>query len=514
MLTARQIQNNPILLEQFLDDKSKYDLATFTSHILGFDNAAHHYEWYKILQDKLMQDPHGDWDSPLIPAKPGNFNRLISILAPRSHSKSTSFTVNYPLWRIGRDPNIRILLVSAAFTQSVSFLREIKGHMERNPNYHRMFGNLSPENLVTAEKWASTEIIVRRDNTKIKDPTVAATSTGGTVLSKRADLIICDDILDEQNTRTAEQRAKTKEWFDAVLLPVLEPDGQLIIVGTAWNREDLYHQMMQQPIYDIRKRYKAILDDDKRIVLWPERWSYDSLMKRKEQTGGIAFNKSYQNEAIAAEDAIFKQEWTDAAKAKGRGRKLLQTLDYSQWDLGKLTIAAGVDLAISKKDGSDFTAMSVVGCTREGEKVLLYAIRDKLSPAETRQHIIEIWERFRPEIIIVENNAYQEALRRDLADTTAMPIKGYTTGGEKFDQEIGINSLAVEFENGKWILPYDSGSPQTVKLVDYLVEGMLDFPSGHTEDLLMATWFANNGLRDLMTSKGEGTVKVGTHSLW
>lgn len=508
MLTANQIITDPIAKVRFLDSKSKYDLSTFTGHILGFDNAPHHEEWYQILQNKLMQDPNGNWDSQLIPAPPDNYNRLIGLLAPRSHAKSTCFTVNYPLWRIGKDPNIRILLVSASGSQSTSFLREIKGHMERNQSYHRLFGNLSPENLIMAEKWTTTEIIVKRTNTRIKDPTVAATSTGGTVLSKRADLIICDDILDEQNTRTAEQRLKTKEWFNEVLLPVLEPDGQLIIVGTVWNLEDLYHHIMSQPIYNIRKRYKAITNDETKQVLWEERWSYAKLMQRKEQVGSTAFNKSYQNEAIAAEDAVFQKEWTDEAKRKGANRTLIKNLNYSSWDLGYLTIAGGVDLAISQKDDSDYTAMAIIGQTREGMKLPLYLLREKLSPAQTKSMIISLNERFNPDVIIVESNAYQKAMQLDLADTTSVPVKAYTTGGEKYDIDIGINSLAIDFENGKWILPYSSQDPYTQTMVDYLCSGMLDFPSGHTEDLLMALWLANTGLRKLGSSSKVETAKA------
>jgi phage terminase large subunit-like protein len=237
-------------------------------------------------------------------------------------------------------------------------------------------------------------------------------------------------------------------------------------------------------------------------------------MRLKKSMGSVAFAKAYRNIVLTAENAVFKVEWLNKAKERGKNRRLIETLDYSRWDLGQLTIAAGVDLAISQKDGSDFTAMSVIGCTRDGTKIPLYAIRDKLSPAEVRQNIIDIWERFQPAVIIVENNGYQEAIRRDLADTTSLPIKAYTTGGEKFDAEIGINSMAVEFENGKWIIPYDKDSHSTMTLMDHLIEGLLRFPSGHTEDLVMATWFANNGLRDLLNSTKNATISVGKHGLW
>lgn len=483
---------------EMADVASRSSLGVFTEHILGFDNAPHHLDWYSVLENRLTTPKEGDWESPLVECDPETHkNNLIMLFAPRSHAKSTCITVNYTLHEIGKNPNLRILIVSSTSTLSEAFLREIKGQMTQNVKYRRVFGDLFPAEIIEADKWTNSEIIVRRTNTKLKDPTVATASAGGTILGRRADIIICDDILNEKNTKTAEQRLKIKEWFESVLMPVLEPDGRLIVVGTAWNKEDLYHQIVKNPIYDVRKRYKAIINDVTRETLWEARWSYDKLMERKEQVGSMSFNKSYQNEASSAEDAVFQAEWLEEAKFKGKTRKLLMNFRYDIWDLGQLTIAGGVDLAISQKDDSDYTAMAVVGQTREGMKIPLYLLREKLSPAQTKAKIISLNERFNPDVIMVENNAYQEALRRDLADSTSVPVKGYTTGGEKYDIDIGVNSLAVDFENGKWILPYSNEDPYTQQMIDILVGGMLDFPGGHTEDLLMALWFANNGLRTL-----------------
>lgn len=511
----QQILQEPRLMQDYLDRLSTLDLYTFTNHILGYENARHHREWYDILQNRLMMNPAEDttWDSPLVPAVQGHENNRIMLMAPRNHAKSTAFTVNYTLWEIGRNHNVRILIVSATGGQSSAFLREIKNHMMLNLNYRRVYGDIFPEEALNGNStaklgstWTTSEIIVKRDNPRMKDPTVAVTSALGTVLSRRADIIICDDILSEANTKTALQREKTREWFNDVLMPVLEPDGRIIVVGTAWNLEDFYHELMKKPSYNIRKRYQAITNEKTKDTLWKERWSYDKLMELKDELGSTSFNKSYMNMAMSQEDAIFKQEWTEAAKLRGKLRTLLTHFDYATWDLGKVVISMGVDLAISTKDGSDFTAMAVLAELENGDKIPLHLEESKYSPSETRKRIVELAELFNPSVIVVENNAYQEALRIDLAETTSLPIVGYTTGGEKFDAEIGLNSLAVEFENGKWILPYDTSSGRTRGIVDKLVDGMLRFPSGHTQDILMALWFANTGLRKL--KKGKNTARM------
>lgn len=432
---------------------------------------------------------------------------------------SSCFTVVYPLWVIGNNPNIRILIVSNSASQAQAFLREIKDKITKNSMYKEMFGDLFPEDSnEPGEKWTNQEIIVRRKATH-KDPTVSAMGAGGAILSKRADIIICDDILNLENTRTAAQRENIKQWYNEVLMPVLEPNGILINVGTSWNLEDLLHEQLKNPSYDVRKRYKAILPDG--TALWQERWSIEKLMELKEEVGSVAFNKSYMNEALSSEDSVFKYEWLQKAKEIGKKLSFAYTYRPESWTLPvqPKAIALGVDLAISDKDSGDYTAFAVVAELMNGAKIPLWLEEAKLDFAKTERKIIELCGRYQCDIVVVENNGYQAALVRDLQGKTSLPIVPYSTGGEKYDLNVGINSLAVEFENEKWILPYntqkdsngDLPSPFTVKFVDRLCDYMMRFGSGHTGDLLMATWFANGGLRQLTFNKsGEEGYAYGS----
>lgn len=432
---------------------------------------------------------------------------------------SSCFTVVYPLWVIGNNPNIRILIVSNSASQAQAFLREIKDKITKNSMYKEMFGDLFPEDSnEPGEKWTNQEIIVRRKATH-KDPTVSAMGAGGAILSKRADIIICDDILNLENTRIAAQRENIKQWYNEVLMPVLEPNGILINVGTAWNLEDLLHEQLKNPSYDVRKRYKAILPDG--TALWQERWSIEKLMELKEEVGSVAFNKSYMNEALSSEDSVFKYEWLQKAKEIGKKLSFAYTYRPESWTLPvqPKAIALGVDLAISDKDSGDYTAFAVVAELMNGAKIPLWLEEAKLDFAKTERKIIELCGRYQCDIVVVENNGYQAALVRDLQGKTSLPIVPYSTGGEKYDLNVGINSLAVEFENEKWILPYntqkdsngDLPSPFTVKFVDRLCDYMMRFGSGHTGDLLMATWFANGGLRQLTFNKsGEEGYAYGS----
>lgn len=490
-------------------------LDLFTEEVLGYDNASHQIEWYSILDEERM--------------------RMIGVAAPRGHTKSTAFSVNYPLKRIKKDPNVRILLVSNAAPQSEGFLREITAHIERNQAYVDYAGQLKP---AKPEKWTNREIIITRDKIGLKDPTISTVGYGGTILAKRADEIIIDDLLNPENTRTLEARQKLKDWFFSVLLPVLAPGGRVIFVGTVWHPQDLLHEILGDPMWDYRKKFQAIIKEPDRmdmwdqwyamrmagtmesklssdaflaenkaemekgaVVLWPEYFTYEMLYTLR-RANRVAFEKAYQNNIVSREDQKFREEWLEAAKLRGANYRLVKALSEDARKEFK-ALTAGIDLAAGEDEQSDDNALVELGLRRMDDMVqLLNVDRGKFSPGEWRKTLVEREEGFAHDRMLVESNAYQVSMKRDLAEKN-LPIAAFTTGGEKFDPFIGVESLAILFENNRIILPYDKSDPDTIAKIDQLVDELRAFPVGHTGDSAMAFWFAYTALRDLMPKTGN-----------
>lgn len=513
--------NEEILINELVCKAAKSKLSYFAEYILGYKVTDYQREWYDLAQDDNI--------------------RKFLLLAPRGHAKSTVISINTPLWLMGNNPNIRIVIVSNTASQADSFLRSIKTVVERDEKYKAVFGNLMPRH---PEKWTNSEIIINR-NTKEKDPTISTVGTGGAILSKRADVIIADDILNKDNTRTEEQRKKVKEWFNDILMPVLDPvTGRIFVAGTAFNLEDLYHDIIKNDItFDVKFKYRAIIrePDDKDIwdkyhdtlllsgkekanefyknneekmlagskVLWPERWSYKRLFDEKLSVGTRSFNLMYQNEAVSDETAVIREEWVE--KCKDENRSLIYSYDPSVSDLGQIVIAQGVDLAISESERADYNVIMTVAKLRDNKYIILNREKGHWSPAEIRKNIIGQAERFKPSIILVEDNAFQQSLVKDMQAETVLPIRGFTTTGEKFDEEIGINSLAVTLENGQWILPANPRDIKTAEFYRELKEEMLQFPSGHTGDTLMSLWFCFTALRSISSNQVVRVSSVGMY---
>jgi len=205
----------------------------------------------------------------------------------------------------------------------------------------------------------------------------------------------------------------------------------------------------------------------------------------------------YQSEIVSSETSKFKEEWIERAKEMGKNYRLVRSLpEGSNFKL----ITQGVDLAVSQKESADDTVILTLAKLPDDRLIILNIERGKFTPAETRSLIKEQYANFKPVEIRVENVAYQEAMRKDLADMN-LPVRGHKTGSEKWS-EIGIDSIAVLMENERLILPYDKSDPRTIALIDQLCDEMRRYPSGHTGDSLMALWFAYSAMRDISFGKG------------
>lgn len=87
-----------------------------------------------------------------------------------------------------------------------------------------------------------------------------------------------------------------------------------------------------------------------------------------------------------------------------------------------------------------------------------------------------------------------------------MPVVPFATGKNKHHPEFGVEGLATEFANGKWIIPSTDGYTPASKELSALVNDLLYYdPNGHTGDHLMAMWFAREGARQ----KPKGKVRFG-----
>jgi len=372
------------------------------------------------------------------------------ILAPRGFGKSTLLSVTRCVFEIIRNPDVRILLASNTQAQAEAFVREVRGHFERNPILRALFGDL------VGRKWTDRELIVAARRRIAKEPTIFATGVGGALVSRHFDVIICDDVVDEESARTEFRREKLRTWFFKVMLPCLEPDGRLGIIGTRYHYRDLYGYLIETGFAPSVTIIRAIDADGKSP--WPEKFSVERLEQIRREAGTVIFNAQYQNDTEAMKGAVFKDKWLrfyDAAPER-------------------LRIFQGVDLSIAQHERSDFFALVTIGVDQWENIYVLDCYQARLSFRQQTAAIVERFRRFDPIKVAIESNAYQAAQVERVRELGVVrAVKVFTTR-DKLSRAWKLSAL---FEDGRVRLGRD---------MHELGDQLLTFPQGEHDDLFDA----------------------------
>ena len=171
--------------------------------------------WPKEMEEHFQEDFHKPIADRVTAAQPGCRDLL---LAPRASRKTMLRLVAHVVWRILRDPNIRILIVSALDDTAKKFLGVIKMQFQKNPGIKKYF----PEFVLPLKVGTEYEFTHSlRTNINLIDPTVRATYLGAPFLGRRCDLMVLDDPIDDKHVATPDQADKSLQWIN-VLFPLVD----------------------------------------------------------------------------------------------------------------------------------------------------------------------------------------------------------------------------------------------------------------------------------------------------
>jgi hypothetical protein len=201
---------------------AKTDLRFLCKHILRMD------DWDTLHDDLAKVLEHSD-------------SRKL-ILMPRGHLKSSVITVGWVIQQILRDPNIRVLISNAVWDKARAFLAQISGYLTDKSALPQLFGPFqTPQG-----RWTRDEIeIAQKTKTSIKEPTISTAGLEKSLTGYHYDLLVMDDLVDATNITTKEQIEKVKAFYRNSL-PLLDPGGRIVTVGTRWAISDLYDDLITQ----------------------------------------------------------------------------------------------------------------------------------------------------------------------------------------------------------------------------------------------------------------------------
>lgn len=187
------------------------------------------------------------------------------VLAPYAHGKTQWLALALPLWLLGQNPNLRIMMVSSAEDIAAKRLQKIQEYIEHCPEYQEVYPHVKRDR---SKPWNNHVMNVVRTGadgglTGSVDYSIAAygyTSSEGQ--GSRADVLIFDDVCDEKNSRLSAAARQnlislvSNQWISrtANAPPVKTREGKVLsrtamicTIGTRFHQEDLYGFWMDAP---------------------------------------------------------------------------------------------------------------------------------------------------------------------------------------------------------------------------------------------------------------------------
>ena len=377
--------------------------------------------------------------------------------APRGYAKTTIKCFLIPIYQALNEPESysHYLNIQSTSTKSVAINLSIRVELETNEQLINDYGLQYADGL----KWTEKQFQL------VNGVIFTARGVGDSIRginhnNVRPDYIIGDDLYDDDDMYNLNRIEKIERYVWGSVYKALAKGKHTCfhIQGTAIHPKDIIHKLSTNDAWNYRK-FQAVTDWDKKLVLWPEAETYEKLMEDKEQMGSTIFNREMQNECRDDETAIIKESWIKYYD----GEILNPNTDTVIKKVGTL------DPAISLSKTSDFSGKAYVKITRNGNFYIHDIKEDKLS---VKQNIddVENWHiRHKFDIFKVEAISGFRAISEGLIERGQVPIKEIT---KVLGKEIRKEAQSAKFENGKVFINTQIPDRLRNRLVEQLINNV------------------------------------------
>lgn len=237
-----------------------------------------------------------DAELPAIVAREGD--QRVAIAAPRGEAKSTIVALVFVLWCVLTGRKRYPVLLADAFEQAAILLEAIKAELDANPRLALDF----PEATGQGRVW-NAGVIITANNAKIEAFGANKRIRGRRHGPHRPDLAVGDDLENDENVKSPEQRDKLQAWLMRSVLSLGGVGAKLdvIVVGTILHYDSVLSRLLQHPLWT-GTTFRSILHWPDRMDLW-DKWEEILLTrgetKEQREAAALAFHASHREEMEA-----------------------------------------------------------------------------------------------------------------------------------------------------------------------------------------------------------------------
>jgi predicted phage terminase large subunit-like protein len=393
----------------------------------------------------------------------GKVKRLIINQPPRS-LKSIAISVAYVAWRLGHDPKLRVLVASYSAELAAELHRQFR-MVVKSDWYQELFPNL------VWKKETNVESVTSREGGRY------ATSVGGTLTGRGADLIIVDDPLNAAEAHSETARKKLIDWFGGTLVSRLNDKTRdpIIVVAQRLHEDDLPGHLLRAGGWQ-HLCLAAIAAERDRIPIGPGRYHtrqpgealhearepLDVLEQIKAEIGSLKFSAQYQQQPVPADGNLVRREWFkpyDALPPRAYNTRLVQS-----WDV-----------AATSGNSSDYSVCTTwLVCN--GDFYVINVFRERLTYPALRRKLIELAKEYDAQTILIEDAGFGLNLLQDLS----------TEKPDWLPHPLGIKPLSTKLERLEaQTAKIEAGHLRIPKEAHWLgafLHEMLAFPNARHDD--------------------------------
>lgn len=476
---------------------------------------------------------------------------FVVVNAPPGSGKSTFFTHDLLCWLIVKDRRLRCMVGSRSEHQARLYSGRLRRTFERVVPVRgdswgverglacdavaTLVGDFGRFRPLGGELWRLEEFVVAQEGgvgVEDKESTVVAYGMDSGFLGGRFDLVVWDDLVDLRSLRSVDAREGLLRWWETEAETRLEPGGLLILQGQRLGRDDLYRWALDQLDGDVdvvggggRKYehvvFKAHYEDrctgvhegegvayPGGCLLDPHRLPWRELNRlrvhREER-----YRVLYQQEDYDPGSGLVPLVCIDGGRGEG-GVEFPGCWDEGR-GVGEVPRNVGGVVSVVTADPSPTRSWAVQWWLYQPGSQLQWLMDLFRGPMDAPDFLdwnnqdgvfsglLEEWwgtsvERGVPfSHVIVESNAAQRFLLqydhvRRWQALRGVNVVPHATHRNKSDPKFGVQTLAPHYEFGRVRLPgrvLDGSRRTSMKLVDELV----DWPNGRSDDCVMAHWF-------------------------
>jgi predicted phage terminase large subunit-like protein len=383
----------------------------------------------------------------------GDIRKIVVNIPPR-HTKSLFLTA-FRAWLWARNAQERILASSYNLNLSLRDNLRVRRIIE-DPWFQARYGS---------------EVQLQPDqNAKFYYENTAggyqmALSVAGGVTGHGGSYLIIDDAHNASEAHSKQEREAALIWFREVWTNRLndQEKDKMIVVGQRIHEGDVCGYIINDrpdwvhlslpAYYEPSRRCLTPIWADPRTeegeLLWPERFSKETLEGLRRDLGSMGFAAQYQQSPVPAGGGQFKQQWLRYFTATDTHYELVTPDTVKRVLIEQCYLFGTVDLAISQKQSADYTVIAMWAVTPDRELLLVDRLRDHFDNPEQQKQIQLFYQRYHPRFLLIESVAYQLAIVQQLWKL-GLPVREYKPVKDKVSR---ASTASVFYEAGRVFHP-------------------------------------------------------------